>query len=608
MSRTVVCYLERAAGGSLIRRVRLVGEGGPTGLDRTWTAPSLSVGGSGAGGVGEGEGGGGGGGGGGSSNEAVNHTRAAARWVADTLGTLGTKRLAMLCLDPDGSLCTWLSAPSADPTVIQATLAQPDTEGDVGGGGAARLLALGAGSSGGFGAGDASLQALATMERPSGRGRSRAAETGKKRLAVLAVPDVPVRVFLDELDSRGVEVDQVISLWHALAMAWDPSRPEPGEQSAERVVATVSPAAAIVAVDPLGRLVWAWSQSGQLVAGGQMRLRTIAGSTPDPSPVGDELAEAGGTGGGEGAARRVETGEVSRAPSAVEFTVADTGRLVLDWLSWSAQLGHCPQRVACLGPAPVAGVDTLPDPGLVGRSLGEAWPSATVGVAVHDDPVGATLHRLLTHDIVREHRRAAELEVATGSDDPRASLVALSARPGRVDRRMHTWAAVGVAAIAVVVGAVGWKFHAAAVRADQSIEEANERRRDALESMKGQVAGIQASTNPRQDLQNEIDRLTKQNNAIKAPRPLLTEMAALLNAIAGHDEVKIDRFDLNPITGIVNLRVPDAETGPRILEQIKKLPMFMKWDGSTPGGGEGMNPGGERRYNLQGLATAGGGR
>lgn len=604
MSRTVVCYLERVAGGSLIRRVRLVGEGGPTGLDRSWTAPALTVAAGGDGGEGEG------GGGVGPGGEAVNHTRAAARWVADMLGTLGTRRLAMLCLDPDGSLCTWLSAPSADPTVIRATLVQPDADGELGGGGAARLLALGAGSSAGFGAGDASLQALATMDRPSGRGRSRAAEAGKKRLAVMAVPDAPVRVFLDELDSRGVEVDQVVSLWHALAMAWDPGRPEPGEPGAERVVATVSPAAAIVAVDPLGRLVWAWSQSGQLVAGGQMRLRTVAGGPASAAgagaPAGDELAgvpEAG-------TARRVEADSErpdGRGPEgAVEFTVADTGRLVLDWLSWSAQLGHCPQRVACLGPAPVSGADALPDPGLIGRSLGEAWPSATVGVAVHDDPVGATLRRLLSHDIASEHRRAAELEVATGSDDPRAALVSLSARPGRVDRRMHTWVAVGVAAIALVVGSVGWKFHRAAVRADRSIQEANERRRDALASMKGVVAGIEASTNPRQDLQNEIDRLTKQNNAIKAPRPLLTEMAALLNAIAGHDDVKIDRFDLNPITGVVNLRVPDAETGPRILEQIKKLPMFMKWDGSTPAGG--MNPGGERRYNLQGLATAGGGR
>lgn len=587
MSRTVVCYLERVAGGSLIRRVRLVGEGGPTGLDRSWTAPSLTV-----------TGGGGaeveGGGDSGSSNEAVNHTRAAARWVADTLSTLGTRRLAMLCVDPDGSLCTWLSAPSADPTVIQATLAQPDSDGETVGGGAARLLALGAGSTGTFGAGDASLQALATMERPSGGGKSRAATAGKQRFAVLAVPDAPVRVFLDELDSRGVEVDQVVSLWHALAMAWDPSRPEPGEQSADRVVATMSPAAAIVAVDPLGRLVWAWSQSGQLVAGGQMRLRTIAGSAPEP----DDLAAADQT----GSARRMASAEGSKSASVVEFTGADTGRLVLDWLSWSAQLGHCPQRVACLGPAPVAGMDALPDPGLIGRSLGEAWPSATVGVAVHDDPIGATLQRLLTHDIAQEHRRAAELAVATGSDDPRAALVNLSSRPGRVDRRMHTWVAIGVAAIAVVVGAMGWKLHRAAVKADQSIEEANERRREALASMKDQVAGIEASTNPRQDLQNEIDRLTKQNNAIKAPRPLLAEMASLLNTIAAHDDVKIDRFDLNPITGVVNLRVPDAETGPKILEELLKLPLFMKWTGSTPGGA--MNMGAERRYNLQGLATS----
>jgi hypothetical protein len=366
------------------------------------------------------------------------------------------------------------------------------------------------------------------------------------------------------------------------------------------VVASQSPSAAIVAVDPLGRLVWAWSQSGQLVAGGTMRLRTFA--PPMPAAADDQAVMETDD---NGAARRV-TAPASDAAPTIEFTTADTGRLVLDWLSWSAQLGHCPQRVACIGPAPVptAGTDlaTQPDPGLIGRSLGEAWPGATVGVAVHDDPIGATMQRLLTHDIAQSHRRAAELAVAGGSDDPRGALVGLSARPGRLDRRMHTWIAVGVAAIAVVVGAVGWQLHRAADGAEADIEQANADRKDAIASVKDVVAGIEASTNPKVDLENEIERLTKQNNSIRAPRPLLKEMTNLLESIGPNPDVKIERFDLNPVTGVVNLRVPDSETGPAIFERIQKLPMFMKWTGSTPGGAPVVD--GMRRYNLQGLAGA----
>jgi hypothetical protein len=602
----VVCYIERIAGGSLIRRVRLVGDGGPTGLDRSWNAPALTGGGGGGGAGGGTAGAGEGGQGGVSSNEAVAHTKAAARWVADSLNTLGTKRLAMLCVDPDGAVCTWLSAPSADASVIQATLAQPDTEGDGGtAGGAARLLALGAGSSAGFTPGEASVQALATLERPSGggtamRGRGKASLSGRReRFAVLAVPDAPVRVFLDELDERGIEVDQVISLWHALAMAWDPGRQdvEDGGGASDRVVASQSPSAAIVAVDPLGRLVWAWSQSGQLVAGGTMRLRTVApAARPADVEETPEGADAAGT-------RRVG-GTGGEAPLSIEFTPADTGRLVLDWLSWSAQLGHCPQRVACIGPAPVpagAGAESQPDPALIGQSLGEAWPGATVGVAIHNDPVGATLQRLLTYDIAQSNRRAADLAVATGSDDPRGAMVSLSSRPGRLDRRMHTWVAIGVAGVAVVVGAIGWQLRNAAGKADEGVETANARRKGVIADMADVIPGIAASTNPRADLEAEIERLTKQNNSIKAPRPLLQEVAALLNSIGEHEDVKIDRFDLNPITGVVNLRVPDAETGPAIQEKLEKQKLFMKWTGSTPGGVAAAD--GMRRYNLQGLAA-----
>lgn len=642
MSRTVVCYIERVAGGSLISRVRLMADGGPAMVDRSWVAPSVPGGSAGAGGAGSGSAAGGdvaaGSGEGvatGASSEAVAHARTAARWVADSLGTLGTRRLATLCIDPDGSVCTWLSAPSPDPEVIEATLMQPDADGDggSGGGGAARLLALGASGAGGagFSPGDASVQALATLDHPpESRGRlgkraRMSTSATRSRFAVLAVPDAPVRVFLDELDARNIEVDQVLSLWHALAMAWDPGAPggaaeDPSGPAGERIVASVNPTAAVVAVDPIGRLVWAWSQSGQLLAGGSIRLRSIIPHAPTPagaSPAaGAELLDPDAAG-----ARRIAV--EADEPATVEFSHSDAGRLVLDWLSWSAQLGHCPQRVACIGPAPVPGAAAPTDAGLIGRSIGELWPGASIGVAVHVDPIGATMQRLLTRDIAISNRAAADLPAADveragvgrvgGTDDPRGALVGLSARAGRVDRRMYTWKAVGVAAIAAVVGILGWQLHRAAGQGDAAIQAAADARKEAINSLLESIPALAASSNFKVDLESEKTRLQQQLAALKPPRPLLQEMEKVLNVIADHQNVRVERFSINQANAIATLVVPDADTGPNIVEKLQKMPnLYMYWTGSV-NVNFGAAAGGERRYTLNGnqadaARATGGGR
>src|SRR5207244_1332465 len=59
----------------------------------------------------------------------------------------------------------------------------------------------------------------------------------KRRYAVGAVEVAVVRVLLDELDARGVEVGRVVTLWHAMAAAWD--RAEPASVS-RRLVSTDS--------------------------------------------------------------------------------------------------------------------------------------------------------------------------------------------------------------------------------------------------------------------------------------------------------------------------------------------------------------------------------
>lgn len=605
----VVCYIERAAGGSLVRRVRLMSAGSGNALvDRTWNAPALTSSGAGAGA-------GGGSGAETGATEAVSATRAAARWVIENLAQLGTRSIDCICLDPDGSLCTWLSSPSADPAVITATLMQPDADDGSGtGGSAARLLALGAASSSGFSPGDASVQALATLEPPGKGGmgggllRSRRTALGRtagsasidgyrERYAVMAVPDAPVRVFLDELDARGIDVQRVISLWHAMAAAWDPGAERGSIDDGERVVASVSPASAIILVDPLGRLVWSWAQAGQLVAGGAMRLKTVRRRA-----AGDETDD-------HGMAKRIGSTTSAGADAAeqlvVEFTEADAGRLVVDWLSWSAQLGHCPQRVACIGPAPAADASTgSPDPALIGQTLGAAWPGATIGVGVHADPIGATLQRMVTMadraDSDNADDSARERGVAVGSDDPRSALVGLSSRAGRADRSLYTWMAIGVAAAALSVGAIGWQLYGAGAGADTAIANITKARKESLESMNDVIKDIALlrANEARDSLMTKSDELRKQIAAIKPPRPFLAELARVFKSMEDHDGVKINSISLGPVTGAIDMVIPEGQTGPAIVQNLVTMDgVLIKWQGNVRGV---TNIDGPRNYVISG--------
>ncbi|MCC6323084.1 MAG: hypothetical protein IT438_16800 [Phycisphaerales bacterium] len=583
MSKPAICYLERAGGGSFIRRVRLMAEGGGAApFDRSWTAPSVTAAPSSEA----------------AASDAVSTTRAAARWVAETLGQLGTRELSHVCVDPDGALCTWLSATSADPATITATLMQPEVDDGTGAGGgsgsAARLLSLGAGSSSGFSPDDASVQALATLDPPgTGSGisarllsrRSAGAlgiDAQRSRYAVMAVPDAPVRVFLDELDARGLEVRQVTSLWHAMAAAWDPAAQDSAFDESGRVVSSFSPSSAVVVVDPVGRLVWAWSHAGQLVAGGAMRLRSAVRRASDAEA---ETADDQAT------ARRV--GAEHADQTVLEFTEAETGRLVMDWLSWSAQLGHCPQQVACIGPAPATDASTgQPDPSLIGQSLGRAWPGATIGVGIHADPIGATLLRLTAATPGKALN--PEAAVAVGPDDPRSALVGLSSRPGKADRGMYAWKAIGIVGAALIVGAVGYQLHASARGSAAAISDANDTRKAALESVEEVIRGI-TLMRPRDatdSLASKTEEFRKQMAAMKPPKPFVEEIARVFEAMKDHDEVKVNAINIGPVSGTVDLITPDIETGPAIVTTLIKLPgVLIRWQGTNVPGRPPTGPG-----------------
>lgn len=484
-----VCYLSRARGGVLVTGVRVVGRH----ADESWAPEPTENG----------------------SPEAVSLPSRAAAWLGVRLGQGGEdgRRLSLVCVDVDGARCAWLTAPSADPTVVSAAARQASLAGA--GEGAGWTLAS---------TGEASLQALAESA-PRRRRRERPSEdaTGH-RLAVVTIPDVSARLFLDALDDRGVTPGAVVSLWHALASAWDPGGPSAGAPGArsDRVVADASPPTAVVLIDPEGRLVWSWSRRGELIAGGTIR---VAG-------------RAGGEGGG------------------IRVTPDDVGRLTADWLAWSAQLGVAPARIVCLGPDAGGGAGGL-SPAALGESLGRAWPGASVDLAVLDDPVGMTLRRL------------AELDADVGAGDPRSALVALSHRPTRAHRSVRRWSAGAIAAASAGLFAIAWRaWDAAGVIRARVADQAQTTR-----ALIGEALPLAANSPfPMQVISDEVARLRSLRGAgkdIYPAKPILREIDAVSAALSRDAQPAV--IDFQDSSAMLTVLVSDYQAGQAVLESLASI-------------------------------------
>ncbi len=409
-----IAYLERQDQGDQFRRLRLIG--GRKELE--WTpAPDLTP-------------------------QAA--CEQAAQWIKSALADDSGRSLAMLCLDAEAGLWTWMDPPNSDGRMVESMLRQA--------GGDALLLGLDAmaiGMEGGNSAtiapeidvpGAVGVQLLAPPQpslasaRLIQRLRRKPAEGGSEpaeheRSPVFSIRDALARVLLDELDNACVGVGSVTSVWHALAAACDPAGPGLGgdEGSSKGVVAQSEQAHASVLVDPAGRIVWVWSYKAEVLAGGALRLAVADGT--------------------------------------VRITTSDVSRLVTEWMAWSAQTGIVPSRVSCLCPeTDAAGMS----PSQFGSSIAAGFRDIPVDLAVTPDPVADILSRL----------RGLNPQVVSPPPDPRRALVELAHRPGRAHRAMYRWAALGLVAASLVLAVVSWKLFSVA---KESRQAASALRRESLE-------------------------------------------------------------------------------------------------------------------------------
>ncbi len=369
-----ICHVRQARKASSLEAVRLVVESLRGSKVESWAAPA-------------------------SSEFPTQDIESAADWIQAQLAESSDRStgLELLCLDVEGSLCSWVSSPSREGQVLAAVArnfgADPESS-------SASISPVAVYAQSQL---ESSVQAIGAVpaEQPV------EAKTGKTkglqhshRTPILVSSEAPARLLLDALDRRKVTVAQVASLWQVMAAAWDPAagRASNGASSASSSDSAI--ASASIVVDLAGRVLWAWSIKGVLLAAGAIRTQ--------PADRGDIL-----------------TADVA-------------ARLATEWLGWSAQVGISPQRVICIA---AEGDNSA---GAFGAALTQAWPGAAVDLQFEEDPIIATL------------RRAARvLEDSSGAITP---LHGLDSRPGRLHRSMYSWIALAIAIVALAIGGLAFKF------------------------------------------------------------------------------------------------------------------------------------------------------
>jgi hypothetical protein len=529
---TRVCYIRRTDRGDRLLGARLVGPR----TDERFDAPAVEE----------------------ADLERVTQDIAeTAQWISQRLSASSSTTLGSLCVDADGGSFAWLTAPGADPAVVAATYAQSALGGEDSPEGMSVEPLAGGGPpvEDGLPAGDKPGGALARWKRASGR-------EGAGRLAVMTMSDSAVRLLLSTLDDLRVEPGRVISIWHAVAEAWDSSGPASalsgGAGGGEKIVAQSGAMAAIVLVDPEGRLVWSWSQEGRLRAGGTIRLARTLGAD-----------------GGPGLPR---------------VSASDTGRLTAEWLAWAAQLGGVPSRILCIGPelAPDGDPEQL-SAAAFGRRLTEGWPGASVDLVVTEDPVGATL------------RRVAEIQDEGSA--PAEGLAGLSHRPGRAHRSLYRWAAVAVMALSAVMVGLTYRAYDASAELRADAAEVARHRQGLMAEHVPQFAGDSFA---HQLLADEVEKARRQDVQLPVahrPKPVLQELERIALILMEADPQVVQIREISLDVGVVfRFWVQDVENANEIIGQIANgiadITTDIVWSPVQP---DGPSAQGRSPYRMNGM-------
>ncbi len=453
----------------------------------------------------------------------------AADWIAADVAA--ARQLSLVCLDIDQTSCLWLRSPSREePAVIAAARAASQDWGASLQNGSFQGLwddpaqaDESTDASGQSGAG--SQSALASLRALMNRSQKRLSLAAQG--VVISIPDAIARLWLDALDERGVRVDRVLTLWHAMAIGWspaDPTRtPDPKDITG------------VILLDRDRRAVWAWAREGELLAGGQIILpRAVAPREgeerlPEPSPA---LA---------------------------------ASRLSMDWLTWSTQLGSTPTRFVIVGPK---GAE-------LAKALSERWPGASTASCIpSSDPIDDTVNR-------------AEAEVRKQALDshPRRVLVGLTHRPTRAVRARYRWFAVALVLLALSLAALAWRMQRASVDLLEMADRTRQEMRLRIESLNDPA--LVSTRSPLMTLESELIRLRAKETIRlpEPPRPIHTEIMRALAVLSQYDTVRLTQLNIDSRQQsqlqVIGL---DRRMTEELAIKLEQLGGSLAWSRATRGG------------------------
>lgn len=469
------CYIQRSDRGARIARARLLSERS----DESWLAAGVA-----------------------DASAAELGALDAAEWIRDRLAETRTpKRLDTLCLDVDGAVCSWVKGREADAELIRSTV---EGMGD----------APAPGEEDGLEHGQAPGIADRLPRLPLEVSYDLLGDTdANARAAVLAAPDAPARLLMDRLDALGVRVGRVVTLWHALAEAWDPSARASATDGAN-IVATDHPPAAVVAIDHEGaRMIWAWAQGGELLACGSLRLRRTRGD-----------------------ARQ----------TMAEVHEHDIARLAGDWLGWSAQTGVCPSRVVVVGRASERGLSA----GEIGTGLTRVWPGALTDLVGCEDAVAETIRRTLDARHINTFKP-------------------LTDRPTRAHRSAFRWTALTLAITALCVGVLATLLFG---RAGRTRALAADQRVARTEILTAVDPSLIMDPFPLGAIDSQIAQIERRTGAVREenPRPILQELETL-SMVLGAPGVTLNEIEVNDAIITVKVVVPDVAAAEQLYGALRSI-------------------------------------
>ena len=488
------------------------------------------------------------------------HEREAAAWLREALATDKRTRdqLTAVVLDGTGSLFTWSEVPAGvgPKAVIDA-------------------IRRGGRSTGQTGAHDAEVSspiALAPeLDLPEGLSLEAMGseadpladtELGSTRVGMSAVPDLATRLLLDQLDAQGVQVERVLTVWQAMALAWSVSssqtksqqhglaRPNSSADPSSVVEVASSTTTAVVVLDASSRrLLWVWTVQGEPIASGWGRLARD-GSVP----------------------------------------ASVVSRLCLEWIGWGSQLGRSPGRILVVQPDAMSGPGGVTPAAMIARQ----WPDATMDAVSLEDPLLATI------------ARAAD-RIAGDTNAPAAAglMQELTHRPGRLDRSSRLWAGAAMLTAAVALGIAAWKLGQTSVQTAQQAQETRQTWRERATAIDPRALepGV---LDPFMYLRDLVAQAQREVAPVARRRPIMRELESIALVI-GYDNVRLQEINLSQLTAILKVRVDTTQTYEELREAMTSIAGSELADWSATSRSVGNGPEVEATFNSLWVRSPAGG-